>query len=328
MGPYILRRLLLMIPVLLAISIVVFIIIQLPPGDFLTIYVNELEALGENIDQALVDSLKARYGIDQPLFVKYAKWLWGVLRGDFGRSLRWNRPVSDIILERLPWSMVVTLMSFLFVNLVGIPIGVLSSTQQYSIKDYFFTFIGFIGLATPNFLFALVLLYFWFEYTGEVRVGLFSYEYVMAPWSFGKLIDLFKHLWIPAIVIGTAGTAGTIRTMRANLLDELQKQYVMVARSKGISEAKLLYKYPFRVAINPWVSTIGWLLPSLVSGELLVSLVIGLPTLGPILYSALLNQDMFLAGSIIMILSTLTVIGTLISDIILAWVDPRIRESI
>lgn len=317
-----------MIPVLLAISIVVFIIIQLPPGDFLTIYVNELEALGENIDQALVDSLKARYGIDQPLFVKYAKWLWGVLRGDFGRSLRWNRPVSDIILERLPWSMVVTLMSFLFVNLVGIPIGVLSSTQQYSIKDYFFTFIGFIGLATPNFLFALVLLYFWFEYTGEVRVGLFSYEYVMAPWSFGKLIDLFKHLWIPAIVIGTAGTAGTIRTMRANLLDELQKQYVMVARSKGISEAKLLYKYPFRVAINPWVSTIGWLLPSLVSGELLVSLVIGLPTLGPILYSALLNQDMFLAGSIIMILSTLTVIGTLISDIILAWVDPRIRESI
>ena len=213
-------------------------------------------------------------------------------------------------------------------HVVGIPIGVLSATKQYSIRDYIATFIGFIGLAVPNFLLALVLVWVWFAWTGQVQIGLFSREYAMAPWSLARLWDLLKHLIIPAVVIGTAGTAGTIRSIRANLLDELQKTYVTVARSKGLSEARVLYKYPFRIAINPWASTIGWLLPSLVSGEVLVSLVIGLPTLGPVLLEALLAQDLFLASSIIMILSTLTVIGTLVSDIVLAWVDPRIRQSV
>jgi peptide/nickel transport system permease protein len=222
----------------------------------------------------------------------------------------------------------ITAVSFVFVHVVGIPIGVLSATKQYSIRDYVATFIGFIGLAVPNFLLALVLVWAWFAWTGQVQIGLFSREYAMAPWSLARMWDLLKHLIIPAVVIGTAGTAGTIRSIRANLLDELQKTYVTVARSKGLSEARVLYKYPFRIAVNPWASTIGWLLPSLVSGEVLVSLVIGLPTLGPILLEALLAQDLFLASSIIMILSTLTVIGTLVSDIVLAWVDPRIRQSV
>jgi peptide/nickel transport system permease protein len=212
--------------------------------------------------------------------------------------------------------------------MVGLPIGVYSATHKYSLGDYFFTLVGFFGLATPNFLFALIILWLYFNATGNVMVGLFSPEFVMAPWSFAKFIDLLKHLWIPAIIVGTAGTAGLIRVMRANLLDELEKPYVMVARAKGLSERKILFKYPFRIAINPAISTIGWVLPALVSGELLTSMVLGTPTVAPIFVSALLNQDMFLAGSIVMILSTLTVIGTLISDILLAWVDPRIRESV
>ncbi len=327
MLPFIVRRTGLMVPVLFAISILSFVIIQLPPGDYFSIYIDRLYAQGEEVDEALIEGLRLQYGVDDPLLVQYLKWLGKILRGDLGRSLN-GTFVGEIVRERLPWSILITLTSFVFVNVIGIPIGVLSATKQYSIRDYIATFLGFIGLAIPNFLLALVMVWLWFEWTGEVQIGLFSREYAMAPWSLAKIWDLLGHLIIPAIVIGTAGTAGTIRSIRANLLDELPKTYVTVARSKGLSEARVLYKYPFRIAVNPWASTIGWLLPSLVSGEVLVSLVIGIPTLGPVLLEALLAQDLFLASSIIMILSALTVIGTLISDIVLAWLDPRIRQSV
>ncbi len=327
MLPFIARRTALMVPVLLAVSLLSFILIQLPPGDYFSYYIEQLYAQGEVIDEALIESMRVQYGVDGPLAVQYLKWLSKIVRGDLGRSLS-GELVIVIVRDRLPWSILITAVSFVFVHVVGIPIGVLSATKQYSIRDYVATFIGFIGLAVPNFLLALVMVWAWFAWTGQVQIGLFSREYAMEPWSPAKIWDLLKHLIIPAVVIGTAGTAGTIRSIRANLLDELQKTYVTVARAKGLSETRVLYKYPFRIAVNPWASTIGWLLPSLVSGEVLVSLVLGFPTLGPILLDALLGQDLFLASSIIMILSTLTVIGTLVSDIVLAWLDPRIRQSV
>ncbi|MCX7918215.1 MAG: ABC transporter permease [bacterium] len=325
---YIVRRIVLMVPTLLAISMVSFAVIELPPGDFVTSYVAQLASLGEQVNDDVVAALRERYGLGEPLYVRYAKWFIGILHGDLGQSLLYNKPVSKIILERLPWSVTITVCAFCFVWLIGLPIGVFSATHQYSIRDYIFTFLGFIGISIPGFVLAIILLWLYFINTGKVAIGLFSPEYVSAPWSLAKFIDLLKHLWLPAIILGLHGTAGLIRTIRANLLDELQKPYVMVARAKGLSERKLLYKYPFRIAINPAISTIGWILPALVGGELLISLVLGLPTLAPIMLEALMNQDMFLAGSIVMVLSSLTVIGTLISDLLLAWVDPRIRESV
>ena len=325
---YIIRRLIIMIPTLIAISVISFIIIELPPGDFVTTYIKGLERFGIMDTPQLAEALRERYGLNQPAYVRYFKWAGRILKGDLGRSLQWNDKVSDIIKRRLPWSLCISIISMLFVYTVAIPIGTLSATRQYSIRDYLFTFIGFIGIAVPNFLFALILLWFYYVYTGDAIVGLFSRDFMMAPWSLARFWDLLKHLWIPTIVIGTAGTCALIRVMRANLLDELQKPYVMVARAKGLTERRLLYKYPFRIAINPVVSTIGWTLPALVSGELLASWVLGIPTLAPLFLGALLSEDMFLAGSIIMVLSSLTVIGTLISDILLAWVDPRIRGSV
>jgi peptide/nickel transport system permease protein len=317
-----------MIPTLFAVSIVSFAVIELPPGDFVTSYVAQLASMGENVSDDVVAALRERYGLGEPLYVRYGKWMNGIIHGDLGHSLLWNKPVSTIIKERLPWSFALTLTAFIFVWMIGLPIGVFSATHQYSIRDYIFTFLGFIGIAVPGFLVALIILWLYFIHTGKVAIGLFSPEYVSAKWNFARFVDLMKHLWLPALILGLHGTAGLIRTIRANLLDELQKPYVIVARSKGLSERKLLYKYPFRIAINPVISTIGWLLPGLVGGELLVSLVLGLPTLAPVLLEALMNQDMFLAGSIIMVLSSLTVMGTLISDLLLAWVDPRIRESV
>lgn len=325
---FIINRILLMIPIVIIISVISFIIIQAPPGDYVSTYVARLGAMGKLVDQEMIEALKTRYGVNQPLYVQYFKWAWNILQGDLGMSMQWNQPVITLIAQRLPWSILISSVAFLFVYAIGIPIGMLSATRQYSIRDYIFTFIGFIGLAIPNFLFALVLLWFYFVYTGNVAMGLFSTEFQTAAWSFAKFVDLLKHLWMSAIIVGTAGTAGVIRVMRANLLDELQKPYVMVARAKGLSERKVLYKYPFRIAINPIVSTIGWTLPDLVNGELLTSLVLGIPTIAPIFLGSLLMQDMYLAGSIVFILSLLTVIGTLISDILLAWVDPRIRESV
>ena len=325
---YIIRRLLLMIPTVIAITVLSFIIIQAPPGDYLDAYVAQLRALDQIIDDAEVESLRIRYGLGQPMYVQYFKWIGGLLRGDLGRSMQWNQPVSRILAERLPWSVLISLVSLLFVYAVAIPIGTTSATHQYSIRDYVFTFFGFIGIAIPNFLFALILLYVYFVYTGDVVLGLFSPQFQFAPWNLAKFLDMLQHLWMPAVIIGTAGTCGLIRVMRANLLDELQKPYVLVARAKGLTKRRVLYKYPFRIAINPVVSTIGWVLPALVSGEVFVSLVLGLPTIGPVLFQSLLSQDMWLAGSIVFILSVLTVIGTLISDILLAWLDPRIKESI
>lgn len=322
---YIIRRLLIMIPTLVAISIISFTIIQLPPGDFLTTYVAERNARGETVDPTEVESLRQRFGLDQPMYIQYLRWSWNFLHGDFGHSFEWNRPVSSLIAERIPLTIVISFSTLLFTWLVSVPIGIYSAVRQYSWVDYLLTFIGFIGLATPSFLFALVLLWFSYAYLGMSIGGLFSPEYLEAPWSWAKILDLLTHLWIPVIIVGTAHTAKFIRIIRGNLLDELKKPYVTAARAKGLSEARLILKYPVRVAINPLVSTIGWTLPELISGIAITAVVLNLPTSGPLLLSALRSQDMQLAGGFIMLLSFLTVIGTLISDILLAWVDPRIR---
>ncbi len=323
---YIARRLLLMVPTIIAISIVTFIIIQLPPGDYLTSLVANMALQGEDVDQAALEMLKTRYGLGQPVYMQYLKWVWGIVsRGDFGQSFEWNKPVTDLIWERLALTFVLSLSTLLFTWIVAFPIGIYSAVRQYSLGDYVFTFLGFIGLATPNFLLALVLMYISFKYFNQSVGGLFSPEFIEAPWSWAKVVDLLKHLWIPMVILGTSGTAGLIRIMRANLLDELHKPYVVTARAKGLPERKLLLKYPVRVALNPFVSTVGWTLPGLVSGSAIVSVVLSLPTTGPLLLRALMSQDMYLAGSFILMLSILTVIGTLISDILLAWLDPRIR---
>ena len=325
MTEFIIRRLLLLVPTIIAISIISFIIIQLPPGDFLTSYVMQLEASGQIVDQAMVDSLKAQYGLDQPVYVQYTKWVWGMLHGNFGQSLQWKMPVKDLIWERLGLTVALSLSSLLFIWAVAFPVGIYSAVKQYSAGDYFFTFLSFVGLGIPNFMLALVVMWLAFSKLGVSVGGLFSAEYVDAPWSLAKLVDLLKHLWIPMIVLGMGGTAGLIRIMRANLLDEMHKPYVATARAKGMKERSLILKYPVRVALNPFVSTVGWTLPGLVSGSIIVSVVLNLPTTGPILLSALQSQDMYLAGTFLLMLSILTVIGTLISDILLAWLDPRIR---
>jgi peptide/nickel transport system permease protein len=324
----ILRRVVLALPTLLFISMVSFAIIQLPPGDFVTTTVSQWIAQGESVNAETEAMLRARYGVDQPVSMQYLKWLRNIIRGDLGVSWAWAKPIGALVAERLPWSLLVSCVSLLFVYLVAIPIGVLSATRQYTLSDYAFTFVGFIGLAIPNFLFALIFLWLFFLATGNSAVGLFSRQYLSAPWSVGKVFDLLKHLIIPVIIVGTAGTASLIRVMRANLLDELKKQYVIVARAKGLAERKLLFRYPVRMAINPIVSTVGWTLPALVNGELLTSIVLGLPTLAPVLLQSLLTEDLYLAGSIIFILSILTVVGTLLSDLLLVWADPRIRDAV
>lgn len=325
---YIAWRILMMIPTLFAISIVSFLIIQLPPGDFLTSYLAQLTSMGETVSEEVIEALRARYGLGSPVYVQYWTWITGIItQGDFGMSLLWGRPVSELLWERVSLTVMVSASSVLFIWVVAIPIGIYSAVRQYSIGDYIFTFLGFLGLATPPFMLALIALWIVFVSTGSVLVGLFSPEFIDAPWSFGKALDLLAHLWIPMVILGTAGTAGTIRVIRAQMLDELHKPYVVTARAKGVSELKLLFKYPVRIALNPFFSTLGWLLPRLIAGEILVSIVLNLPTTGPLLLGALTNQDMYLAGSFMLILSTLTVIGTLISDILLAWVDPRIRYS-
>ncbi|MCD6290899.1 MAG: ABC transporter permease [Anaerolineae bacterium] len=325
MFSYILRRIILLIPTLIGISIVTFIIIELPPGDYLTAYVANLAASGDTVDQDVVAALKKQYGLDLPIHLRYLHWMKGILQGDFGISFEWNKPVKDLIWERLTLTLIITTSTLIFTWIVGFIIGVYSATHQYSMADYVFTALGFIGLGIPNFMLALVLLWFAFSIFNVNLSGLFSRQFQSAPWSIAKVWDLIKHLWVPIIILGTSGTAGMIRTMRANLLDELQKPYVETARAKGLPETKVILKYPVRVALNPFISTAGWALPGLVSGATIVSVVLGLPTTGPLLLRALMNQDMFLAATFVMMLSVLTVIGTLISDILLAWLDPRIR---
>jgi peptide/nickel transport system permease protein len=323
---FILKRLVYMTLTLIVITFLIFIIIQLPPGDFLTTQIAAMTASGETVDMETIAALRARYGLDKPIYVQYWRWISPIfLRGDFGTSFAWGMPVSDLIWDRLVLTFAISIVSLLFVWIVAFPIGIYSAVRQYSIGDYVATIFGFIGLATPNFLLALILMYIAFKYFNQSVGGLFSPEYVSAEWSWARVQDFLAHLWIPVIIIGTAGTAGLIRIMRANLLDELKKPYVVTARAKGLSEWRLLLKYPIRVALNPFISTVGWVLPTLISGAAIVSIVLSLPTTGPLLLQALLAQDMFLAGSFLLMLSVLTVIGTLVSDILLAWLDPRIR---
>ncbi len=322
---YIIKRFIYMIVVLLALTAVAFIIIQAPPGDFLSRYIISLRASGQEVDKAQIIILKEQYGLDLPMYQQYFKWMWNMLHGDFGKSFYWGEPVSDLISARLPLSVTLSLFSLFFTYAVAIPIGIYSATRQYSIGDYAFAVMGFVGLAIPNFLLALVLMLFFYKYFGFSPGGLFSPQYTMEPWSVGKFVDMLRHLPVPVIVIGTAGTAGLIRIMRGCLLDELKKQYVITARAKGLKERSLLFKYPVRVAINPIVSTIGWVLPAIISGETITAIVLNLPTTGPLLFSALMSQDMYLAGSIVMFLAFLTIIGTFISDILLVKLDPRIR---
>jgi peptide/nickel transport system permease protein len=314
-----------MIPSLIVISIVSFIIIQLPPGDYITTYAANLAATGDAEDEAILEALRARYGLDQPIHVQYLKWMGGVVQGDFGQSFEWNEPVANIIGERVLLTFVISLTTLLMTWLIAFPVGIYSAVKQYSLGDYAFTIVSFIGAAIPNFLLALVLMYIAFKYFNQSVGGLFSPKYVDAPWSLDKVRDLLEHLWIPLLILGVGGTAGLIRTTRANLLDELRKPYVVTARAKGLPEWKVLLKYPVRVALNPFFSTVGWALSGLVSGSTIVAVVLNLPTTGPLLRRALMSQDMYLAGSFILMLSTLTVIGTLLSDILLAVVDPRIR---
>lgn len=325
MFAYVIRRVLIMIPTMIAISLISFIIIQLPPGDFLTSYVAQLSQSGETVDQAELDALRQRWGLDQPWYMQYFRWAWNFIHGDFGHSFEWNRPVSSLVAERIPLTILISACTMLFTWAVAVPIGIYSAVRQYSWADYLLTFVGFIGLATPNFLFALLLLWFSYAYLGMSIGGLFSPQFVEAPWSIARFVDMLKHLWIPVLIVGTGHTAKFIRIIRGNLLDELKKPYVTTARAKGLSETRLILKYPVRVAINPLISTIGWTLPELVSGIAITAVVLNLPTSGPLLLGALLSQDMHLAGSFIMLLSFLTVVGTLLSDILLAWVDPRIR---
>ncbi|WP_411958651.1 ABC transporter permease [Paracoccus homiensis] len=325
MGGFILRRVLYMIPTVLLVSIVTFVIIQLPPGDYLDSLAAELGESGVD-NTAVVEQLREQYGLGQPMYLQYWKWMTGILlEGDFGISFEKNLPVTDVIWDRLGWTFAISLMTLFFIWAVALPIGIYSAVRKYSMGDYVATFIGFIGLAVPNFLLALVMMYVSFRYFGQSVGGLVSPEYLDQPWSWPKFVDLLKHIWIPIFVVGTSGAAALIRIMRANLLDELYRPYVVTARAKGMSEFQLLMRYPVRVALNPFISTIGWILPTLVSGEIIVAVVMNLPTTGPLLLRALLVQDMYLAGSLILIVSLLTVIGTLLSDVLLAWVDPRIR---
>jgi peptide/nickel transport system permease protein len=323
---YIVRRVLLMIPTLFAISVVTFFIIQLPPGDFLTSMVSAMASQGEQVNQASIAALRERYGLGEPFYVQYYLWMKNILlEGDFGRSFAYNRPVTDLIGNRLLATIGISIGSLIVTWAIAFPVGIFSAVRKYSAGDYLFTSISFIGLAIPEFMLALVLLYVSVEYFGQSVGGFFSPEYVDAAWSLAKFGDLLQHLWIPIIIIGAANTAGLIRIMRANLLDELGKPYVDTARAKGMEERKLLLKYPVRLALNPFVSTVGWVLPAIISGEVIVAVVLSLPTEGPLLLHALQSQDMYLAGSLILLTSVLTVIGTLVSDIMLAWLDPRIR---
>ena len=325
MTGYIIRRLLMMIPTLLVISAIVFLIIDLPPGDYLESYVAELESSGESVDTQEIEFLRQQYGFGAPFWERYVLWIAGMAQGDFGYSFEYRMPVSDVVGDRLVLTMAVSFATVIFTWLVAFPIGIYSATHQYSWGDYGLTLLGLLGLATPNFLLALVLLYFANVWFGTSIGGLMDPQYLNQPWSFGKFVSVLEHLWIPVIVVGTAGTAALSRRLRANLLDELRKPYVETARAKGVPPRKALMKYPLRAALNFFVSDIGSLLPTIISGAELVAVVLSLPTTGPLLISALQSQDMYLAGSFLMFLALLTTVGVLISDIALVFLDPRIR---
>ena len=325
---YTLQRFGLALLTIWAISVISFVIIQLPPGDFVDAYIASLSASGSMVRQEEAQALRQLYGLDQPIWVQYWKWASRVAQGDFGTSMEWGRPVTEVLGDRLWLTVVVSLAAIFLTWGIALPIGIYSAVRQYSAADYVFTFVGFIGLAVPNFLLALIIMYFGFVLFDLNVGGLFSSEYQLAPWSWGKVKDLMAHLPLPALILALAGTAQLIRIMRANLLDELRRPYVATARARGLAEWRVIVKYPVRAALNPFASTIGYLLPFVVSGSIVVSLVLSLPTVGPLLLRALVAQDMFLAGTIVLLLGVLTVIGTFISDLILMWIDPRIRAGL
>ena len=322
---YLLRRLLLAVLTSWAISVLSFVIIQLPPGDYITSYIAQMSASGSFVSQQEAEALRQQYGLDKPIWVQYLRWMGMVMQGRFGMALEWGRPVSEVIGDRLWLTMAVSGAAILLTWVLALPIGIYSAVRQYSVGDYVATFIGFMGLAVPSFMLALVLMYLGFTLFSMNIGGLFSDEMAQARWSMAKVWDLIRHLPLPAVILGLVGTAQLIRIMRANLLDELRKPYVVTARARGLSEWRVILKYPVRVALNPFASTVGYLLPYVVSGSIIVSLVLSLPTVGPLLLRALVAQDMFLAGTIVLLLGVMTVIGTLISDLLLMWIDPRIR---
>lgn len=322
---YLVRRVMMLIPMLAVMSVVAFAIILAPPGDYLDTYIAGLMATGDVINEAEIEALRVMYGLDQPVYMQYLKWMGRMVTGDLGMSLEFNRPINDLLGERLGLTVGLALFTMLFTWSLAIPIGIFSAVKRYSFMDHFATFFSYIGLGTPNFLLALILMYVAYTQFGLKVTGLFSEEFVDAPWSFARFVDLLKHMWIPMLILGTAGTARLTRIVRANLLDELRKPYVTTARAKGLTERKLLLKYPVRIAMNPFVSTAGWALPGLFSGSTIVATVLSLPTIGPLLLRSLMSQDMFLAGAIVLIMTALTMVGTLISDIILAIMDPRVR---
>ena len=322
---YIGRRALLAVFTVWAISALAFAIIQLPPGDYVTSYIAQMASTGSVVSEEEAQALRIQYGLGQPIYVQYLKWMKQVVRGNFGMSMEWRRPVGEVIGDRLWLTVAVSVAALVLTWVLALPIGIYSAVRQYSVGDYAATFVGFIGLAVPNFLLALLILYLGFVLFNAHIGGLFSAEFQDAPWSAARAWDLAKHLPIPALILGLAGTAQQIRIMRANLLDELRKPYVVTARSKGLTEMQVILKYPVRVALNPFASTIGYTLPYIVSGSIIVSLVLGLPTVGPLLLRSLISQDMFLAGTIVLLLGVMTVVGTLISDVLLVWIDPRIR---
>lgn len=323
---FIVKRVLWMVPSLVAVSFLAFVLIQLPPGDYVTTYIATLAASNEVVDQNTAADLRARFGLDQPMVVQYFKWITGIVfRGDFGLSFEWQQPVGDLIWERMALTLALTFATLLATWGIALPVGIFSAVKKYSIGDYIVTFFSFLGLAVPSFLLALVFMYIAAVEYGQEVGGLFSEQYLNAPWSPGKVVDLLHHLWIPVIILAVSGTASLIRVMRANMLDELYRPYVTTARAKGLSEFHLLVKYPVRLALNPFISTIAWLLPNLVSGSIIVAIVLSLPTAGPLLLQSLMSQDMYLAGAFVLLTCTLTLVGALISDILLALVDPRIR---
>ncbi len=323
---YIIRRLLIIIPELFLISILAFIVIQLPPGDYLTTYIMRLQASGAVINESIVENLKRQYGLDRPMYVQYFIWIKNIItQGNFGVSFSYDLPVIDLIKERIPMTLTISLLSLAVTWIIAFPIGIYSATHQYSPFDHLFTFLSFVGVSMPAFLLALIAVWFLYKFTGHAVIGVFSLEYLDQPWSFAKLMDMIKNIWLPVIVVGIAGIASMVRVIRAMMLDEIRKLYVTAARAKGLPEYKVLVKYPLRVAVNPTISSIGWLFPALISGESVVGIVLNLQTIGPLLLSASLAQDMYLAGSIVLILGTLTVIGMFISDLLLAWLDPRVR---
>jgi len=323
---YLLRRVILMIPTLFLVSVISFVAILLPPGDYLTSYAATLRTQGDNVDEEALNSLRERYGLGQPVYVQYAKWIYGIVtRGDWGQSMEWQQPVSQLIWERLGLTLFLALFSLVISWLIAIPVGVYSATHQYSIPDYLMSTFSFLGVGVPAFLWALIIMYFAQTQLGLNVGGLFSEKFITAPWSWAKVLDLLKHIWIPGLIVALVNTASDLRTTRANLLDEVNKPYVELARAKGLTEGRLIWKYPVRVALNPFFSTVGWSLASRISDITLMSIVLSLETTGPMQLRALMSQDMYLAGSFLVLLSVLIVIGTLISDILLAWVDPRIR---